>query len=134
MLLASDDRQPRAPLINMGTHHRTYALDAIVRSFVTAPFQGSATSPRNVVSLGSGSDSRFWRLRKRWQKEHPTESWPLRHWVEVDFAETVERKAQQLARGGDLKRWCSLATARGDNQAPTAESRAWLVCARADER
>lgn len=47
----------KAPLINVGTHHRTAALDAVVDSFLTA-----AGARVQIVSLGAGSDTRFWRL------------------------------------------------------------------------
>lgn len=50
---STSSRKP--PLINVGTHHRTYALDAIVDRFFEA-------GGRQVVSLGAGSDTRYWRL------------------------------------------------------------------------
>lgn len=49
----------KAPLINIGTHHRTCALDAVVDSFLAAAPDGQ------IVSLGAGSDTRFWRLMVR---------------------------------------------------------------------
>jgi [phosphatase 2A protein]-leucine-carboxy methyltransferase len=47
----------KAPLINIGTHHRTVALDAVVDSFLA-----TAGGDAQIVSLGAGSDTRFWRL------------------------------------------------------------------------
>jgi len=47
----------KAPLINVGTHHRTLALDLLVERFLDR-----AGGEGQVVSLGAGSDSRFWRL------------------------------------------------------------------------
>lgn len=49
----------RVPLINVGTHHRTWALDKLVDSFLES---GDKDKQRQIVSLGAGSDTRFWRL------------------------------------------------------------------------
>jgi [phosphatase 2A protein]-leucine-carboxy methyltransferase len=51
--LGSTPRKP--PLINVGTHHRTVALDLVVDRFLE---EGG----KQVVSLGAGSDTRFWRI------------------------------------------------------------------------
>jgi [phosphatase 2A protein]-leucine-carboxy methyltransferase len=45
----------KPPLINVGTHHRTMALDLVVDRFLK---EGG----KQVVSLGAGSDTRFWRI------------------------------------------------------------------------
>lgn len=50
---AGPSRKP--PLINVGTHHRSVAVDMLVERFLE---QGG----RQVLSLGAGSDTRFWRL------------------------------------------------------------------------
>jgi hypothetical protein len=49
----SGSRKP--PLINVGTHHRTWAIDLLVDQFLER-------GGKQVVSLGAGSDTRFWRL------------------------------------------------------------------------
>ena len=49
----SGSRKP--PLINVGTHHRTWAIDLLVDQFLEK-------GGRQIVSLGAGSDTRFWRL------------------------------------------------------------------------
>ena len=49
----SGSRKP--PLINVGTHHRTWAIDLLVNQFLQR-------GGKQVVSLGAGSDTRFWRL------------------------------------------------------------------------
>lgn len=51
------ERPKKAPLINVGTHHRTWALDAVIDSFTRG--KGKA----QIVSLGAGSDTRFWRMK-----------------------------------------------------------------------
>jgi len=50
---AGPSRKP--PLLNVGTHHRTYAIDLLVDRFLEK-------GGRQVVGLGAGSDTRFWRL------------------------------------------------------------------------
>ena len=39
----------------MGTHHRTVAIDLLVDRFLEA-------GGKQIVSLGAGSDTRYWRL------------------------------------------------------------------------
>lgn len=53
---ASRARKP--PLINVGTHHRTWGIDLLVDRFLQS-------GGKQVVSLGAGSDTRFWRLMVR---------------------------------------------------------------------
>lgn len=50
------ERPKKAPLINVGTHHRTYALDKVIDSFT------AGQEKVQIVSLGAGSDTRFWRM------------------------------------------------------------------------
>jgi [phosphatase 2A protein]-leucine-carboxy methyltransferase len=45
----------KPPLINVGTHHRTWAIDLLVDQFLER-------GGKQIVSLGAGSDTRFWRL------------------------------------------------------------------------
>jgi [phosphatase 2A protein]-leucine-carboxy methyltransferase len=60
---------PRPPLINVGTHARGVGLDALVRRWldITAVSASSLSEKAQVqiVSLGAGSDTRFWRLAVR---------------------------------------------------------------------
>lgn len=48
-------RARKPPLINVGTHHRTWGIDLLVDRFLQS-------GGKQVVSLGAGSDTRFWRL------------------------------------------------------------------------
>ena len=54
-------QQPRPPLINIGTYLRTRAIDLLLDDWFRL------VGPRKVqiVSLGAGSDTRFWRLAVR---------------------------------------------------------------------
>lgn len=69
--IAGGQNERKAPLINVGTHHRTAALDAVVDSFLKAAANLATSSSSSgltgnpgiqIVSLGAGSDTRFWRL------------------------------------------------------------------------
>jgi O-methyltransferase involved in polyketide biosynthesis len=52
---------PRAPLINVGTFIRATAIDELVNSWI------EANDEVQIISLGAGSDTRFWRLSVTWQ-------------------------------------------------------------------
>ncbi|GAA5930745.1 hypothetical protein JCM3775_003855 [Rhodotorula graminis] len=84
------DRRP--PLINLGTHARTYAIDRLVVDFLDRQV---GHQPCQVVSLGAGTDSRFWRIRNSFQQQH--RDWNCAHWVEVDFPEATSAKARVVA-------------------------------------
>lgn len=53
----------RPPLINLGTHARTWAVDQLVESFLRDVVGEGEVG--QIVSLGAGSDTRFWRLQVR---------------------------------------------------------------------
>ncbi|GAA6013679.1 hypothetical protein JCM10207_004817 [Rhodosporidiobolus poonsookiae] len=93
----SSERRP--PLINIGTHARCWAVDQLVQQHVGA--QNSSTQPVQVLSLGAGTDSRFWRLRR--QAEQQGWEWKCRRWVEVDFAEATGAKARTVSGKAELK-------------------------------
>ncbi|GAA5842037.1 hypothetical protein JCM9279_002763 [Rhodotorula babjevae] len=84
------DRRP--PLINLGTHARTWAVDRLVADFLLVAQVGHQCQ---VVSLGAGTDSRFWRMRNLF--DHQGRDWPCKHWVEVDFPEATSAKARAVA-------------------------------------
>jgi [phosphatase 2A protein]-leucine-carboxy methyltransferase len=100
--------EKRPALINIGTHARTWAVDQLVEQFLTASaFKGKG---RQVLSLGAGTDTRYWRMRDKLQE------WDC-EWVEVDFEEATAGKVRKVmghARmkellGGDVKlsEWCT---------------------------
>jgi [phosphatase 2A protein]-leucine-carboxy methyltransferase len=56
-------QSPRPPLINIGTYIRSTAIDDLVHQwFLLSKPEGK---PCQIVSLGAGSDTRFWRLAVR---------------------------------------------------------------------
>jgi [phosphatase 2A protein]-leucine-carboxy methyltransferase len=50
----------KSPLINVGTHHRTFAIDMLVEMFLRVTSEMGIGA--QIVSLGAGSDTRFFRL------------------------------------------------------------------------
>lgn len=76
----------RVPLINVGTHHRTWALDRLVDSFLES---GDKGKPKQIVSLGAGSDTRFWRLMVSTESPDSPTSSARRHHAEIPLAYIV---------------------------------------------
>ncbi|KAJ6558150.1 leucine carboxyl methyltransferase [Mycena capillaripes] len=85
---------PRPPLINIGTFVRTTAIDDLVFQWL----QSSANHGTRcqIVSLGSGSDTRFWRIATGAHKE------ALAAYVEMDFPEITTKKAMAIRKSKDL--------------------------------
>jgi len=54
-------QQPRPPLINIGTYLRAWGIDHLLDGW----FHLSGEREVQIVSLGAGSDTRFWRLAVR---------------------------------------------------------------------
>ncbi|GAA5924146.1 hypothetical protein JCM1841_004586 [Sporobolomyces salmonicolor] len=102
----SPERRP--PLINIGTHARTWALDELVDQFLRSaedsqPQVREQRTTVQVLSLGAGADTRFWRMRKRWDERRGAASWPCRRWVEVDFPEATGAKARTVSSKAELR-------------------------------
>ncbi|KAM0790813.1 hypothetical protein ACM66B_004658 [Microbotryomycetes sp. NB124-2] len=101
----SHPKQP--PLINIGTHARTWAVDQLVRQFLHQQLQDG--NGIQVLSLGAGTDTRFWRMRDEWSQQQQNEAiaatrdWPCTRWVEVDFAESTTTKARKITMNSKLK-------------------------------
>ncbi|KAK6536380.1 carboxy methyl transferase for protein phosphatase 2A [Arthrobotrys megalospora] len=83
-------RDRRYPLINRGTYIRTTALDQVVERFLSRPSQGK----KQIVSLGAGSDTRFFRLAADKSLQL------LYH--EFDFPQVTTRKITAIQRHKEL--------------------------------
>lgn len=78
---------PRLPIINRGTYTRTTALDTVVSAFL-----GTDTdTPRQVVSLGAGTDTRSLRLLSQ-----PSPALAHVAYHEIDFPAVCARKRNIL--------------------------------------
>lgn len=83
----------RPPIINIGTYLRCRAIDRLIDSFLNSP----GTKQKQIISLGSGSDSRYWRLHS-----DPKKRTKLRHYIELDFAELTSSKLEKVVRHAEL--------------------------------
>lgn len=91
-----NDQPKRFPLINRGTYTRTTAIDELVMQFLKSLPGGQR---RQIVSLGAGSDTRYWRLKtegQEWTRDL------IYH--ELDFIEVSTRKAEKVRKWGALSR------------------------------
>ncbi|KAL8668666.1 MAG: hypothetical protein Q9168_006720 [Polycauliona sp. 1 TL-2023] len=88
----SGPSQRRFPIINRGTYVRTKAIDNLVYRFLSS----SSASAKQIISLGAGSDTRFFRLQ--------TLSPPLSPFVyhEVDFPINTAQKIAAIGSSQDL--------------------------------
>ncbi|THV06210.1 leucine carboxyl methyltransferase [Dendrothele bispora CBS 962.96] len=84
----------RPPLINVGTFVRTVAIDDLVEQWLSI---SSETGTKcQIVSLGAGSDTRFWRIATGPLKDQ------LAAYVEIDFPEVTTKKAMAIKKSKDL--------------------------------
>lgn len=85
---------PRPPLINVGTYVRAEGIDKLVDQWLSlAEQEGTACQ---IVSLGAGSDTRFWRISSGPRKAS------LKAYVELDFPEVTMKKAMAIRKSKDL--------------------------------
>ncbi|KAF9529715.1 S-adenosyl-L-methionine-dependent methyltransferase [Crepidotus variabilis] len=84
----------RPPLINIGTYVRTAAIDSLVDQWLELAEKASQTC--QIISLGAGSDTRFWRIASGKLSDG------LGTYVEVDFPEITTKKAMAIKKSKDL--------------------------------
>ncbi|KAI9765186.1 MAG: carboxy methyl transferase for protein phosphatase 2A [Geoglossum simile] len=84
----------RMPVINRGTYVRTTTLDHLLTLFLAAspPFQ-----PSQIISLGAGSDTRFFRLLLQNPASKPT---VIYH--ELDFRAITSQKVKTISQNPRL--------------------------------
>lgn len=81
----TDDSYPRRlPLMNRGTYVRTRGIDRIVDTFLT-----NTTGSKQIISLGAGSDTRYFRLKRQYKGIDLV-------YHELDFRENNEKKLRRL--------------------------------------
>ncbi|KAJ7280199.1 S-adenosyl-L-methionine-dependent methyltransferase [Mycena rebaudengoi] len=87
-------QQPRPPLINIGTFVRATAIDDLVFQWLhTAADQGTRCQ---IVSMGCGSDTRFWRIATGTHKD------ALASYIELDFPEITSKKTMAIRKSKEL--------------------------------
>ncbi|KIL68744.1 hypothetical protein M378DRAFT_196171 [Amanita muscaria Koide BX008] len=85
---------PRPPLINIGTFVRSTAIDDLV--FRWLDIAERLGQKCQIVSLGAGSDTRFWKIATGTRKGS------LARYIEVDFTEVTTKKAMAIKKSNDL--------------------------------
>ncbi|KAL2060981.1 hypothetical protein VTL71DRAFT_9033 [Oculimacula yallundae] len=55
----------RMPIINRGTYTRTTALDILINAFLSQPESDDEPQKKQIISLGAGTDTRYFRLRSK---------------------------------------------------------------------
>jgi O-methyltransferase involved in polyketide biosynthesis len=100
----------RMPIINRGTWARVLAMDKVVDEFLCSSF--GENTPRQIVSLGAGLDSRFFRLSERSSQQggdQVTTSEVLKETVEAEPTFVVNgkviRKSLTRRRSFTTRRW-----------------------------
>ncbi|KAF2724310.1 leucine carboxyl methyltransferase [Polychaeton citri CBS 116435] len=88
----------RYPMHNRGSYVRTTAIDRFVTSFIRHPSMEGGDAKRQIISLGAGSDTRFWRLCRG---DHGRRTDVVYH--ELDFEKNVEQKRQAIERAPELE-------------------------------
>lgn len=88
----------RPALINLGTHARTWSIDFIVKQFLE---EGEKGSKKQILSLGAGSDARYWRMKEEFMGKGKgvdngdEGDWNCK-WVELDFIEATSSKTRTI--------------------------------------
>jgi [phosphatase 2A protein]-leucine-carboxy methyltransferase len=80
-----------AKLINTGTYVRTSAIDQLIDRFLSTP----TTGPKQIVSLGAGTDTRYFRLRDKYPDTHII-------YHEIDFPSNTSAKLSAIRRHQQL--------------------------------
>eukprot|EP00941_MAST-03F_sp_MAST-3F-sp1_P005956 g5956.t1 len=79
-----------SPLINRGYYARVKAIDLILREFL------QEGGKKQVVNLGAGRDTTFWRLKAEQRKTQV-------QWFEIDYPEVTAYKAEIVRGTQELK-------------------------------
>ncbi|KAG8991487.1 carboxy methyl transferase for protein phosphatase 2A [Tulasnella sp. JGI-2019a] len=84
----------RPPLINIGTFLRCRSIDTLLQNWIVSKPEGESVQ---VVSLGAGTDTRYWRLSEGPLRDR------ISKYVEIDFPEVTGRKAMTVLRTPALR-------------------------------
>ncbi|RXW24968.1 hypothetical protein EST38_g889 [Candolleomyces aberdarensis] len=84
----------RPPLINIGTYVRSQGIDVLVEEWLQLARQSGQKA--QIVSLGAGSDTRFWRIETGQYKDD------LAAYIEVDFPEVTSKKTMAIRKSKEM--------------------------------
>lgn len=91
----------KSPEIHRGYHVRVNAVWNLVLDFLRAS-RAAGFQSSQIVSVGCGFDTMYWRLKDKLKTLHPSESLVCSKFVELDLPAVVVRKAANIARHGEL--------------------------------
>ncbi|KAJ4303570.1 carboxy methyl transferase for protein phosphatase 2A [Kalmusia sp. IMI 367209] len=91
-LFSTQPSTRRLPLLNRGTYVRTSAIDQLVDRFLTT----SPSSPKQFISLGAGTDTRYFRLRDKYPDAQIV-------YHEIDFPTNTASKLRSIQRHSQLQ-------------------------------
>ena len=96
----SGEGQKRFPIINRGTYVRTKAIDNLVDGFLSK----NPAQEKQIISLGAGSDTRFFRLMSRRPVPHGRGilQRPNVIYHEIDFQANTIQKLHPIKNLGEL--------------------------------
>ena len=108
LFVQSSESQRRFPIINRGTYVRTTAIDKLVDRFLCNHDHVSSKSKRQIISLGAGSDTRFFRIMQRTVLDlsggHDSNLRIDLVYHEFDFPENVAKKQGVISHSSALRR------------------------------
>ncbi|CAG8551752.1 733_t:CDS:2 [Funneliformis caledonium] len=81
----------RPPIINRGSYVRNTGLDILITKFLEV---GGEKLKKQIVSLGAGSDTRYFHFKNTLRKFHK--------YFEIDFPEITSKKVAIILRNKDL--------------------------------
>ncbi|TDL18052.1 leucine carboxyl methyltransferase [Rickenella mellea] len=84
----------RPPLINIGTYVRSESIDWLVNTWID--MSKAEGKKCQIVSLGAGSDTRFWRIAA----SHRIAD--VAKYIELDFPEITTKKAMVIRKSKDI--------------------------------
>jgi tRNA wybutosine-synthesizing protein 4 len=87
----------RPPIINRGNFARVACIDKVIHEFLGhADFSNSESSKPQIVSLGAGKDTSFFRLQSESRA-------PAGGYFELDFAAVMEQKLAAMSKAQSLQ-------------------------------
>ena len=102
-LFVSAEPQRRFPIINRGTYVRSSIIDDLVGHFLS----DLASTQKQIISLGAGSDTRFFRIMKGGSSGNVSQRDNLKKnliYHEYDFPENVTKKKAIITRTSILNK------------------------------
>jgi tRNA wybutosine-synthesizing protein 4 len=87
----------RPPIINRGNFARVACIDKVIREFLGQPgFSSNDSSKPQIVSLGAGKDTTFFRLQSEGRA-------PAGGYYELDFAAVMEQKLAAMSKAQSMQ-------------------------------